>query len=477
MIEARIRLYQNHIRFIDVVSCVAAFLGSLYLTGSLPFMRSADGLIYINKWMFFVCGAALPSIIIIHLIHLAAFYAYKKTYYFPKITNQIKLLTFVLIIDCLWIFLLQIIFQSGYLPLDFYTYYFSSALCLIIVFRLTSNYCIRKYIQLCKKYINLLILGTNQRACDFYHFILQNKILGYNVIGFVDDLNYAGQDIPLIGQLTDIDRVLRENDIDRGVVFLPIRSYYDEIISIIDRAENQGIALQFMANIFQHKYGYISPSIMGDFFGVIYDALPLGNWQITLKRTFDIGFALCLLAATLPLTGLVALCIKLSDGGPIFFSQVRVGYRKHCFNMFKFRSMVVNAEHLQASLENRNEMTGPVFKIKDDPRVTRIGRFIRKYNIDELPQLLNVLLGDMSIVGPRPMAVRDYSGFSEDWLRRRFSVRPGLTCTWQCQKNRNDLSFEEWMRLDMEYIDSWNLLEDLKICFKTVGVVLSGSGR
>jgi exopolysaccharide biosynthesis polyprenyl glycosylphosphotransferase len=477
MIEARIKLYQNHIRLIDVISCLIAFFGSLYITESLPFIRSTDGLLYLNERIFLVCSIAIPSIILIHIIHLTLFYVYKKVYYFPNIGSQIQLSAMVLAIDCVCIFFLQIFFRSSRLPLLFYTYYFGSGLAMIIIFRLLSNYCIQKYIQLSNSYINLLILGTNKRAYDFYRFIQENKILGYNIIGFLDDLNYAGHDIPLIGDLSMIDRVLRENVIDRGVVFLPIRSYYDQIISIIDRAENQGIALQFMANIFQHKFGYMSPAIMGDFFGVLYDALPLDDWRLTVKRAFDIVFALCLLVGTLPLTLLAAVCIKLGDGGPVFFAQVRVGYRKHRFHMYKFRTMVVNAEQLQASLESRNEMSGPVFKIKKDPRLTWIGRIIRKYNIDELPQVINVMLGDMSIVGPRPMAVRDYSGFSEDWLRRRFSVRPGLTCTWQCQKNRNDLSFEEWMRLDMDYIDNWNLMEDLKICLKTVAVVFSGSGR
>jgi exopolysaccharide biosynthesis polyprenyl glycosylphosphotransferase len=361
--------------------------------------------------------------------------------------------------------------------MHFYLYYCGSALALIIFLRLLSNFFIKEYIRRSNNTINLLILGSNDRAYAFYHFINENKLLGYNIIGFMDDQNYGGHDIPLIANLWEFDRVLRENVIDRGIVFLPIRSYYDRIISIIDRAENQGIALQFMANIFQHKYGYVSPAIMGNFFGILYDSLPLNDWRLTVKRAFDVIFALFLLILTLPITLAAAVCIKLRDGGPIFFSQKRIGYRKRPFNMLKFRSMVVNAEKLQSSLESQNEMSGPVFKIKADPRITGIGHLIRKYNIDELPQLINVLFGDMSIVGPRPMAVRDYSGFSEDWLRRRFSVRPGLTCYWQCKKNRNDLSFEEWMRLDMEYIDRWNLMEDLKICLKTVLVVLSGSGR
>lgn len=477
MIEARIRLYQQLIRLINIVSCLAAFFGSLYLISFFPFLRTMDGILLTNERLLYFSCAATISIIFIHLFYFTASSLYGNIYYLPSIRKQAESSLFILTIDCLSFFILELIFLKHYIPAAFYVSYCLSSLVFIIAFRIISNYLISFYINKYNKRINLLILGTNQRSYDFYTFINENKLLGYNIIGFMDDRNFSSYDIPVLSDLSNFDRVLRENVIDRVVVFLPIRSYYDRIISIIDRAENQGIALQLMANIFQPKLGYVSPSIMGNFFGILYDSMPLQDWRLNVKRVFDIAFALFLLAATLPVMLLTAILIKLHDGGPIFYAQSRIGYRKRPFKMYKFRSMVINAESLQSSLEEQNEMTGPVFKIKNDPRITPIGRFIRKYNIDELPQLFNVLLGDMSIVGPRPMARRDYSGFSEDWLRRRFSVRPGLTCYWQCQHDRNDLSFEEWMRLDMCYIDGWNLAEDLKICLKTVWIVLSGSGR
>jgi exopolysaccharide biosynthesis polyprenyl glycosylphosphotransferase len=477
MVESRIKLYQIYLRLIDVTSCLVAFFGSLYYSSTLPFMRSLNGVLYVNEKLFFACMLVVPSIIVIHLVYFSVCSVYNSIYYLPGLKNQIFMSGTLLGVDCLLIFILQYLIMPIKFPDVFYLHYWILGLGLILVLRFLSGLFIKYYIEHCNKYINILILGSNQRACNFFNFVHRNRMLGYKVVGFMDDENYCGQDIPIIAKLADFDRVLRENDIDRGVVFLPIRSYYDQIISIIDRASNQGIALQFMANIFEYKDGYASPAIMGNFFGILYDALPLNDWRLTFKRGFDIVFSLVLLVVCLPLMLGVAACIKLRDGGPVFFSQVRVGYRKHRFRMLKFRSMVVGAEVLQTALETQNEMTGPVFKIKNDPRMTGIGRFMRRYHIDELPQLVNVLLGDMSIVGPRPLAVRDYSGFSEDWLRRRFSVRPGLTCYWQCRKNRNDLPFEDWMRLDMEYIDNWNLTEDMKICLKTVAVVLSGNGR
>jgi lipopolysaccharide/colanic/teichoic acid biosynthesis glycosyltransferase len=177
----------------------------------------------------------------------------------------------------------------------------------------------------------------------------------------------------------------------------------------------------------------------------------------------------------LPVFLLTAVLIKLTSPGPVFFVQKRLGLNKRHFGIYKFRTMVVDAEKRMKEIEHLNEVTGPVFKIKNDPRITPIGRFLRKTSIDELPQLFNVLKGDMSLVGPRPLPLRDYEGFNEDWQRRRFSVRPGVTCLWQIG-GRSSISFEEWMQLDLQYIDKWSLLLDFKILLKTIPAVLKGSG-
>ena len=159
----------------------------------------------------------------------------------------------------------------------------------------------------------------------------------------------------------------------------------------------------------------------------------------------------------------------------MFFVQDRVGLNKRRFRMYKFRTMVGNAEKMQSELESLNEADGPVFKIKNDPRVTRLGKYLRKASLDELPQLWNVLMGDMSLVGPRPLDLRDYNGLDEDWLRRRFSVRPGITCLWQVN-GRSSTSFQKWMELDLQYIDHWSLWLDVKVMAKTIPAVLRGVG-
>jgi exopolysaccharide biosynthesis polyprenyl glycosylphosphotransferase len=198
-------------------------------------------------------------------------------------------------------------------------------------------------------------------------------------------------------------------------------------------------------------------------------------WPGLVKRALDVTVSFVLIVLLFPVLTAVALVIKLTSKGPILFLQERVGLNKRRFLIYKFRTMVPNADKMLHGLEMLNEVAGPVFKIKNDPRMTPIGRLLRRASIDELPQLFNVLKGDMSLVGPRPLPVRDYEGFSEDWQRRRFSIRPGITCLWQVN-GRSSISFEKWMQLDLQYIDQWSLWLDFKILVLTVPAVLKGSG-
>jgi lipopolysaccharide/colanic/teichoic acid biosynthesis glycosyltransferase len=198
--------------------------------------------------------------------------------------------------------------------------------------------------------------------------------------------------------------------------------------------------------------------------------------RMALKRALDVALCLAALIVLLPLFVAIAAMIKLNDGGPVFFAQRRVGLRRKTFRMLKFRSMVIGAERLRPRLAARNESDGPVFKMKADPRVTPIGRFIRKYSLDELPQLLNVLSGSMSIVGPRPPVPAEVGRY-EPWQCRRFAMRPGLTCFWQVVPERYQISFADWMRLDLKYIDNWSLRLDFDLILRTFRVVFGGTGE
>jgi len=322
----------------------------------------------------------------------------------------------------------------------------------------------------------VLMVGTNRRAVELAKFFENNDILGFFNLGFIDDQDCSNGEAKLIGHLDQFDDVIRNNVIDFIFIHLPIRSYYDIITSVIEKAECHGIAVHYLTNIFEPRKNRFEASHVGSVFSIMLHSAPIEDWRIKTKRVLDIVLSLLALIVALPIMGIAALIIKLSDGGPVLFTQKRVGYNKRIFNVYKLRTMCVNAEKMKDTVNHLNEMDGPVFKIKNDPRITWIGRILRKFSIDEFPQFFNVLAGDMSIVGPRAMAVTDYQGFSEDWQRRRFSMRPGLTCYWQI-RGRNTLPFEEWMRLDMEYIDNWNLIEDFKIMLLTVPEVLRGGGH
>jgi exopolysaccharide biosynthesis polyprenyl glycosylphosphotransferase len=202
---------------------------------------------------------------------------------------------------------------------------------------------------------------------------------------------------------------------------------------------------------------------------------PEDDWRLIIKRLIDVLGSAMFLLALAPVFGAVALLIRLDSPGPVFFAQERVGFNKRRFRLLKFRTMVDGADKQQARLEHLNEAGGPVFKIKGDPRITRVGKFLRRFSIDELPQLLNVLKGNMSLVGPRPLPLRDVERIDVTSHKRRFSIKPGITCLWQVN-GRSNIGFDDWVRMDLEYIDKWSLVLDIMILLKTIPAVLKGPG-
>jgi exopolysaccharide biosynthesis polyprenyl glycosylphosphotransferase len=327
---------------------------------------------------------------------------------------------------------------------------------------------------------HMLVLGTNSRAMEFASRIEARSELGYRVLGFVDDewpglQEFRKSDRTLCCDFDGLAEYLRRNVIDEVAIYLPLQSFYTHTSQVVTLCEQHGIVMRFDSDIFNLR---IARSRADDFEGyshITARADSLDGWPILAKRALDVVVSCLLLVVLSPLLAIVALLVKCTSEGPALFLQERVGLNKRRFRMCKFRTMVSNAEKMLPELETLNEVAGPVFKIRNDPRMTAVGRFLRRASIDELPQLFNVLKGDMSLVGPRPLPVRDYEGFSEDWQRRRFSIRPGITCLWQVN-GRSSISFEQWMRLDLQYIDEWSLWLDLKILARTVPAVLKGSG-
>ncbi len=326
----------------------------------------------------------------------------------------------------------------------------------------------------------IVVVGTNPRALRFARKIESRPELGYRIVGFVDRY-WAGMGIfrqagyPLVADFAGFPRFLREQVVDEVVIALPMESSYGQAARIAGLCEEQGIIVRLLSDLFNLR---LAQSRAEEFEGVPVITLGAGlpdGWQHVCKRTLDIVVSLAATLTFAPVFLLAALVVKLTSRGPALFVQERVGLNKRRFRLYKLRTMVADAAERQWEVEHLNEAHGPVFKIKNDPRLTPVGKFLRKTSIDEIPQLLNVLKGDMSLVGPRPMAVRDYKLYDQDWQRRRFSVRPGITCLWQVN-GRSAIPFEKWMELDMQYIDQWSLGLDFKILAKTIPAVIRGAG-
>ena len=352
----------------------------------------------------------------------------------------------------------------------------SIAICLRLVLRLFLG-----WVRLRGRNLrHILIVGTNPRAVRFARRLESRPELGYRVMGFVDD-EWAGiekfrkTDYPLVAGFESFQSFLRSHAVDEVMVVLPMHSFYFQASRFVTACEEQGIPVRFLTNIFNPRLAQLRVEELGEEFVISLQTGPWEGWPLVVKRALDISISFTMIVFFLPLFLTIALLIKLTSRGPVLFVQERIGMSKRRFRMYKFRTMVADAEKKQAELANRNEVSPPAFKIKHDPRVTWIGKLLRKTSVDELPQLFNVLEGDMSLVGPRPLAVRDYLGVSQDWQRRRFSMRPGITCLWQIN-GRSTVPFDHWMNLDMQYIDHWSIWLDLAILAKTIPAVLKGTG-
>jgi exopolysaccharide biosynthesis polyprenyl glycosylphosphotransferase len=363
----------------------------------------------------------------------------------------------------------------------FMMYFLSISTLLTVISRLALRSMLGSVRRHDRNLRHMLVVGSNPRALQFIRKIQARPELGYRVIGFADEVWTGTESFLRTGyrRVCDLDGLpgfLRESVVDEVIMGLPLKSRYQQASQVAALCEEQGIVVRFPSTIFNLKMARTqADEFEGDSLITLFTGGMSESGPTVVKRTIDIlvsGFLILLFS---PVFLIVAALIRLTSPGPVWFVQKRMGLNKRIFSMCKFRTMVPDAEQRMAEIEHLNEASGPVFKIKDDPRITPIGRLLRKTSLDELPQLFNVLKGDMSLVGPRPLPVRDYQGFDQDWQRRRFSVRPGITCLWQIA-GRSSISFERWMELDMEYIDQWSLWLDLQILVRTIPAVLKGTG-
>lgn len=323
----------------------------------------------------------------------------------------------------------------------------------------------------------VLIVGTSEAARAVADSIDRHRYWGYRIIGFLTreeaETAETVADYPVLGYLSEVLEIVEKEAIDEVIVAVSRLELhlFDKLLTSL---QEQGICVRFALEPPSPAHGRLTLQELDGLPMLSFSRAPSAYFQLLVKRTVDILVSSLLLLLTLPLVTVISLLIKVTSPGPVLFRQRRLGLNGRRFTMLKFRTMIEDAEIAREQLNHLNEMTGPVFKIRRDPRVTPVGRVLRRFSLDEIPQLLNVLKGDMSLVGPRPPLPEESEGYHR-WQRRRLSMRPGITCLWQV-RGRNRVDFDKWVELDLEYIDNWSPVLDLKILLLTIPVVLSGRG-
>ncbi len=377
-----------------------------------------------------------------------------------------------LLVTLLFLLKIQYVSRAVFLTFAFLTLLF------LIANRLVAMDYFRRSLRQGVMNLKVLIIGTGPRAIRLARKLRTNAEWGLDIVGHLDpDAKLAGhqvEDARVIGTIDDITSVLKGNVVDEVILAIP-RAMIPNVDRIAQACEEEGVTFRLMADVFDVHVTRMRLAMLDDIPLLTLEPIVQDLGKLMIKRTVDLAVALLVLPPLLVLFGIIGLAIKIDSPGPVLFLQERVGLNKRRFKLVKFRTMVVGAEARLSAIEHLNEASGPIFKIKHDPRVTRVGGFLRRTSLDEFPQFINVLRGEMSLVGPRPMSIRDVDLFDKGVQRKRFGVKPGLACLREVS-GRSDLSFAEWLALDLQYIENWSLGLDLKIFLKLLPTVLNGRG-
>ena len=323
---------------------------------------------------------------------------------------------------------------------------------------------------------HIIIVGTGKETKTLVRMIENHKKWGLNILGFLkikEEENIEAEGMKILGSVNNLSNILHENVIDE-IIFCVPTELLPELEDKLALCEEEGIKTRILADFYPR---IIAKPEFEEFHGIpllTFSTTPQMNFELLLKNIIDRSLSSILLILLSPLFLITSILVKMTSPGPVFFKQVRVGLSGRKFILYKFRSMIVDAEKKLPEIMHLNERSGPVFKSKKDPRITSTGWFLRATNIDELPQLINVLKGDMSLVGPRPPLPEEVEKY-ERWHRRRLSMKPGITCLWQISRKR-EMEFSQWMKLDLYYIDNWSLITDMKIILWTISKIFFGLG-
>lgn len=467
MIKEREQQINNIFGVFDVFISVLLFIATYFLREYL-FDHNPEAT---NEYL--VIGVLIiPTwFVLLKSVHLTEMHRTKR--YSVILASYLKVVTIGLAILFVFVFLFKLHNISRLVILSF------GALDLVVLFsiRIAVYHTMKIYRVKGYNSRNVVVIADDSSE-EFIEKILTNKEWGY-ILKYI--VTNSGNIYKKYREIVSVQpqsanlRNLMDIDVIDEVIYCKNEINQKDLRAIIRDCEEVGVVFRMQSQLFSMSATKAHLNHFDETPFLTFENTPSDNFALKLKNTFSVTAALLILLIWSPIMLSIALLIKLTSKGPVFFKQQRVGLRGRTFLMYKFRTMVINAEELKAGLADANEADGPVFKIKNDPRITKIGKILRKTGLDELPQFINVLLGDMSLVGPRPPIPAEVEQY-ERWQLRRLSIKPGITCTWQIKPNRNDISFNDWMEMDLHYIDNWSNKLDLLLFLKTIRTMIKGSG-
>ncbi len=473
MAKLFVRFHKQFLIVSDAILVILAFYLAWYVRYELQWYRSVDPASY-TSFDFYLRISVLAALLIFVAFNIEGSYnlpagtGFLDEFY--RVFNGTTTVTIILMVG-------NYMFQPAYHSRLVYGIGGVLILIFITISRVLDRYVMG---QLRKKGIGAkraLLVGAGESSRRIMRVLLANRSLGYDVVGFLDDDPERGQrnlgPFTGLGPIENLPQALAENHVDEVIITLPWQ-YHRRIISVLSQCERQNVRARVVPDVLQMSLDRVDVEVLDGIplLGVKYVAIAGSRFAI--KRAVDLVLATIFTLLLSPLMALLAVLIKLDSAGPVFFVQERVGKNGALFRTFKFRSMVVEAETLRHQLAALNEADGPLFKIRDDPRATRVGRYLRRFSLDELPQFFNVLRGEMSLVGPRPALPAEVAAY-EPWQRKRLEVMPGITGLWQIS-GRSNLGFEEMMLLDIYYVENWSPLLDVSIMLRTIPKALMGDG-
>ena len=403
-------------------------------------------------------------------------YTYQR---FKSLRREMKLVAEASAVSTLILLAANFIFRFEYIPRTYIgiflvVNFLSLAGEKLILFNIAKE--IRKRGKNRKK---VLVVGSGMKAKNFIETVEKNLEWGLDIVGLVaENGSFFGAELygkKILGTNSEIEKILHQYPVGE-VIICTSGMEMGKVEAVLETCEREGVQIRVNSDFFG---GLAKKVTIDEVYGlsiISFTTIPDNEWALYLKRFIDILVSAILLIVLSPLFLMIAILIKITSKGPVFYEWNVVGFNKNPFRSWKFRTMVVNADEMKQKLMDLNEMKGPVFKIKNDPRITNAGGLLRKFSLDELPQLWSVFKGDMSLVGPRPAGPHELVRY-ESWHRRKLSIKPGITCLWQANGRNRIEDFDEWARMDLEYIDNWSFWLDFKILAKTAWSVLKGTGQ